>query len=86
MTFSRNIEQMADLELTVRYQDIEDGWVMASVIELPGVHTQGATYEEARENILDALRTVLLVKAELNDEADGTVGVRHENLAFQLTA
>ena len=24
---SRKIEHMADLELTIRYEDIEDGWV-----------------------------------------------------------
>lgn len=85
MGSSRKIEHMADLELTIRYQDIEDGWVMASVLELPGVNTQGATYEEARENILDALRDVLVAKSELNGD-DGEAGVRIENLAFHLVA
>lgn len=83
---SRKIEHMADLELTIRYQDIEDGWVMASVLELPGVNTQGATHEEARENILSALRDVLVAKSELSEGDGEATGVRLENLAFHLVA
>ncbi|MFT4049856.1 MAG: type II toxin-antitoxin system HicB family antitoxin [Solirubrobacterales bacterium] len=77
---------MADLEVTVRFEEVEDGWVMASVVEMPGVHTQGESYEAARENILDALRTVLSVKAELDGSEAGEPGVTIENLSFALTA
>ena len=34
-------------EYTVVYTPIEDGWVMATVPELPGAVTQGATKDEA---------------------------------------
>jgi len=37
----------------------EDGWIVARVPEAPGALSQGRTREEARENVLDALRTVL---------------------------
>lgn len=46
-------------EYTVVYQPIEDGWIMATVPELPGAVTQGATLEEARENIKDAVALLL---------------------------
>jgi predicted RNase H-like HicB family nuclease len=37
----------------------EDGWIVARVLEVPGGLSQGRTREEARENVLDALRTIL---------------------------
>lgn len=46
-------------EYTVVYQPIEDGWIMATVPELPGAITQGATLEEARANIEDAVKLLL---------------------------
>ena len=44
------------LRLTVVYEDAGDGWVMASVPEVPGVLTQGTTVEHARAMIHSALR------------------------------
>ncbi len=41
------------------YEDAGDGWVYAHVPELPEVHTQGATLEEAREMVRDAIALVL---------------------------
>lgn len=56
------------LRLSVRYAEPdEDGWIVASIAEVPGAVSQGRTREEARENVLDALRTVLAPDA---DEAD----------------
>jgi predicted RNase H-like HicB family nuclease len=37
----------------------EEGWVVARVQEVPGAMSQGRTREEARENALDALTSVL---------------------------
>ena len=39
----------------VVYTPIEDGWVMATVPELPGAVTQGRDLDEARENIKEAV-------------------------------
>lgn len=44
------------VRLTVVYEDAGDGWIMASIPELPGVLTQGADVDEARAMIRSALR------------------------------
>lgn len=46
-------------EYTVVYQTIEDGWVMATVPELPGAVTQGRDLDEARRMIKDAVGLLL---------------------------
>ena len=47
------------LDLTIIYEDGEDGWVVASIPEVKGVHSQGRTRDEARTNVIDALRLML---------------------------
>jgi len=47
------------LKLTIHYEDAGDGWVMASIPEVPGAISQGRTRAEARQNVIDALQTVL---------------------------
>jgi predicted RNase H-like HicB family nuclease len=47
------------LQLTIRYEPGEDGWVIASIVEVPGAISQGRTREEARANVIDALRLML---------------------------
>ncbi len=47
------------LQLTIVYEQGEDGWVVASIPEVPGAHSQGRTRAEARENVIDALRGLL---------------------------
>ncbi|MGI8574640.1 MAG: type II toxin-antitoxin system HicB family antitoxin [Egibacteraceae bacterium] len=44
------------LRLTVVYEDAGDGWIMASIPQLPAVLTQGASIDEARAMIRSALR------------------------------
>ena len=46
-------------EYTVIYQTVEDGWVMATVPELPGAVTQGQDLEEARAMIKEAVELLL---------------------------
>ena len=50
------------LRLTITYEDGEDGWIVASVPEVPGAHSQGHTRAEARENVIDALRGILALR------------------------
>lgn len=45
--------------MTIVYEDGEDGWIIASVPEVPGTHSQARTREEARANVIDALETML---------------------------
>ena len=47
------------LHLTIVYDDGEDGWIVASIPEVPGVHSQGRTRGEARANVIDALHGIL---------------------------
>ena len=46
-------------EYDVLYDTIEDGWIMASVPDLPGAVTQGETKEEARANIREVIELLL---------------------------
>ena len=50
------------LRLTIVYEDAGDGWVLARIPQVRGVVSQGATRDEARENVIDALREVLAVR------------------------
>lgn len=48
------------LRLTITYDEPdEDGWIVARVVQVPGAVSQGRTREEARENVIDALRLML---------------------------
>jgi len=65
------------LHLTVVFEDGGEGWVTATIPEVQGVVSQGRTREEARENVRDALREVLLYrlgvpaeKTELTDASE----------------
>jgi predicted RNase H-like HicB family nuclease len=55
-TFLRMSES---LRVTIVYEQGEDGGIVASIPEVPGAHSQGRTREEARENVIDALRGIL---------------------------
>ncbi len=47
------------LRLTIVYEPGEDGWIVVSVPEVPGALSQGETREQARANVIDALRGIL---------------------------
>jgi predicted RNase H-like HicB family nuclease len=57
------------LELTVIYEEGEDGWILARIREVPAAVSQGRTREEARDNVLDALRELVLSYLEDGDPA-----------------
>jgi predicted RNase H-like HicB family nuclease len=44
------------VSLTIVYEDAGDGWVLARVPQVRGAISQGETREEARDNVIDALR------------------------------
>jgi len=52
---------------TAVYEVVEDGWVQARLLELPGVITAAPTQDEAEHLLLDALREYLM---SLQDETD----------------
>jgi predicted RNase H-like HicB family nuclease len=62
------------LVVTIVYEQGEEGWVVASIPEVPGAHSQGRTREEARANVIDALRGILELRFEGHPEviSEGT--------------
>ncbi len=51
-------------QYTAVFERGEDGWWVASCLEVPEAITQGETMEEARENLKDAIQLVLEVRRE----------------------
>jgi predicted RNase H-like HicB family nuclease len=58
----------AELALTIVYEQGDEGWVIASIPEIAGVFSQGKTREDARANVIDALR--LMLSPEPPDDHD----------------
>lgn len=52
------------MDLTSVFKKVPEGYI-AWVEDLPGANTQGATLEEARENLREAIRLVLETNREL---------------------
>jgi predicted RNase H-like HicB family nuclease len=55
------------LELTAVFQKVPEGYV-GFVQELPGANTQGATLDEARANLREAVELVLEANREMVEE------------------
>ncbi len=53
------MDMSESLRLHIVYEDAEDGWIAVSIPQVPGAISQGRTREEARENVVDALREIL---------------------------
>lgn len=56
------------MELTAVFEEVPEGYI-AFVEEVPGVHTQGVTLEEARENLSEAIEMVLEANRALAEES-----------------
>jgi predicted RNase H-like HicB family nuclease len=56
------------MQLTAVFRKVPEGYV-GFVEELPGANTQGATLEEARENLAEAVTLVLDANRALSEEA-----------------
>jgi predicted RNase H-like HicB family nuclease len=60
----------ASVDFTISFDSPdEEGWIVARILEVPGAISQGRIREEAKENVLDALRTVLTPDEELAGNA-----------------
>jgi len=70
------------LRLTIAYEEPdEEGWVVARILEVPGAASQGRTREEARDNVIDALRLML----SPDDGDSGVAAGRSEPLDLILS-
>jgi predicted RNase H-like HicB family nuclease len=66
----------SSIQLTVIFEPVENGWVQARIEELPGVITAAPTRDEARTQVIDALREYLLALRDL--PSTPAVGVERE--------
>ena len=69
------------MQLTAVYMSVSEGYV-AFVEELLGTNTQGATLEEARDNLSEAVSFVLQANREIAERALGNLKVTKEPFAF----
>jgi predicted RNase H-like HicB family nuclease len=69
------------MTFTAVYMQVPEGYV-AFVEELPGANTQGATMDEARENLSEAVNLVLEANRELAEQSLAGQTVVRE--AFEL--
>ncbi len=67
------------LELTAVFEQVPEGYI-GYVEELPGANTQGATLDEARENLVEAVELVLDANRLLAEERLGDRDVIREPL------
>ena len=68
-----------DLNLTAVFQKVPEGYI-GFVEELPGANTQGATLEEARSNLQEAVTLVLEANRQLIGETTHGTEVIRERL------
>ncbi len=68
-----------EIKLTAVFQKFPEGYA-AFVEELPGANTQGATLEEARESLKEAVSVVLQANRDLAEESLGGADVVREPL------
>lgn len=74
----------ASVDFTIAFDSPDEaGWIVARVLEIPGAVSQGRSREEARENVLDALQTVLTPDEELIGEP---AEANREHLRFTAAA
>jgi predicted RNase H-like HicB family nuclease len=72
------------LHLTIVYEPGESDLIIASIPEVPGAHSQGRTREEARANVIDALRGILELR--FGEHASTEPGVDSESLELVIAA
>jgi predicted RNase H-like HicB family nuclease len=59
---------VVNIQLTAVFQKVPEGYI-GIVPELPGANTQGATLEEARENLREAVQLIFEANRQLTEES-----------------
>jgi len=72
---------MESMKLTAVFVKIPEGYA-AFVEELPGANTQGATIDEARENLNEAVMLVLEANRQLSQETTRGADVIREDFVL----
>lgn len=76
-----------DLTLTAVFEEVpqnEGGGYVAYAEELPGAITEGETIEEARENLRDAIETLLEANRELASQPRPGAKVTREKISISV--
>lgn len=73
------------LRLTVVYEDLDDGWIMARVPEVPGAISQESSREQAREAVAEAVRDLLELRLQATAPA-GEPAPGSDTLSLTVTA
>jgi predicted RNase H-like HicB family nuclease len=68
-------------ELTAVFQQVPEGFI-AFVEEFPGANSQGATLEEARANLQEAVTLVLEANRALSEQALANASVIRERFTL----
>jgi predicted RNase H-like HicB family nuclease len=68
-----------DLQFTAVFRQVPEGYI-GFVEELPGANTQGATLQEARANLQEAVALIVEANRELAQQAMGEGQVIREPL------
>ena len=66
------------------YEQGEEGWIVASIPQVPGALSQGRTREEARANVVDALRGILELR--FGEHASAEPAADSESLQLVIAA
>lgn len=72
------------LQLTIVYETGDDGWIVASIPQVPGALSQGRTRDEARASVIDALRGILELR--FAEHAQVTPAPDSESLELVIAA
>ena len=72
------------MQLTAVFVSVPEGGFVAFVEELPGANTQGATLEEARDNLREAVALVIQANRELAEESLRGQAVTREPLELSV--
>lgn len=72
-------------DYTIVYEWDEGGWWVATALEIGGAFSQGKTKEEARTNVLDAIRELILAQREITEaEFDTEQLLEREIITLEL--
>ncbi len=66
-----------DYQLTAIYHKVQEGYI-AFVEELPGANSQGATLDEARDNLREAVEMVIEANRAISGQELGSAKVIRE--------
>ncbi len=67
------------------YKRDESGYIVASVPNASGFFTQGRTFEEARENLRDAIEGNVLIALQMGFDIPRLKGVRIKEVSYAKT-